>query len=225
MTEVIESWYLLPIGNILVKGPMSTTEVSDFRGSATVELAARPPRERILLAARDLFYRHGLHPVGVEAIAEAALTNKMTLYRHFKSKDDLIVAYVNQLAVEGDDIWDRIVADNPQDPEKRLDAWVNFIEDVLTNKLERGCALANAAVELGAEHPARAVIEAYKQRKRERLVGLFEAARYADPEVLADEVFLLFEGARISIQCGGKGPALRVVGMLRGLLAAGRSRG
>ncbi len=58
---------------------MRTTEVSDFRSSATVELAARPPRERILLAARDLFYRHGLHPVGVEAIAEAALPNKIKL--------------------------------------------------------------------------------------------------------------------------------------------------
>jgi AcrR family transcriptional regulator len=202
---------------------MTTTQASDFRGSATAELAGRPPRERILLVARDLFYRHGLYSVGVETIAEAALTNKMTLYRHFKSKDDLIVAYVNQLANEGDDIWARIVADNPHDPQKRLDAWVNFIEDVLTNKFERGCALANAAVELDAQHPARAVIEAYKQRKRERLVGLFEAARFADPELLADEVFLLFEGARISIQCGGKGPASRVVGMLRGLLAAGRS--
>jgi hypothetical protein len=51
-------------------------------------------------------------------------------------------------------------------------------------------------------------------------VKLFKAARYREPELLADEVFLLFEGARISIQCGGKGPASRVVGMLRSLLAA-----
>jgi hypothetical protein len=72
-----------------------------------------------------------------------------------------------------------------------------------------------------------AVIETYKRRKRDRLVKLFKAARYREPELLADEVFLLFEGARISIQCGGKGPASRVVGMLRSLLAARarRSRG
>jgi AcrR family transcriptional regulator len=174
--------------------------------------------------ACDLFYRHGVHAVGVELIAEAAQTNKMTLYRHFKSKDDLIVAYVNQLSDEGDIVWERIAAENPDDPQKRLDAWVDFVEDVLTNKYERGCPLANAAVELDPGHPARAIIEAYKRRKRESLVKLFKAARYRDPELLADEVFLLFEGARISIQCGGKGPASRVVRMLRGLLGDGQRR-
>ena len=46
-----------------------------------------PPRERIIAVAADLFYRHGIRAVGVEAIAEAAGTNKMTLYRHFVSKD------------------------------------------------------------------------------------------------------------------------------------------
>ena len=206
---------------------MNTTLLNENGKAGIAALASRPPRERILLVARDLFYRHGLHPVSVEAIVDAALTNKMTLYRHFKSKDDLIVAYVNQLASEGDIVWERIAADSPGDPQKRLDAWVDHIEDVLTNKYERGCALANAAVELDPDHPARAVIEAYKRRKREGLVKLFKAARYRDPERLADEVFLLFEGARISIQCGGKGPASRVVSMLRGLLAAGprRTRG
>lgn len=201
---------------------MTTIEIREALKTRASDFAGRPPRERILLAARDLFYRHGLHQVGVEAIAEAALTNKMTLYRHFKSKDDLIVAYITQLANEGDDVWDRIEADNPDDPQRRLDAWVGYVEDVLTNKLERGCALANAAVELEPAHAARAVIEAYKKRKRDRLVKLFRAACYEEPEFLADEVFLLFEGARISIQCGGKGPALRVVSFLRNLLAAGR---
>jgi AcrR family transcriptional regulator len=198
--------------------------VNDLSKVGAAALAALPPRERILVAARELFYRHGLHSVGVEAIAEAALTNKMTLYRHFKSKDELIVTYVSQLAGEGDAVFARIMEGNPDDPQRRLDAWVDYVEDVLTNKFERGCALANAAVELDTAHPARAVIEAYKQRKRDRLVKLFKAARYRDPELLADEVFLLFEGARISIQCGGKGPASRVVRMLRALLAAGPRR-
>ena len=49
------------------------------------------PRERILATARDLFHKHGIRGIGVEAIAEAAGTNKMTLYRHFNSKDDLVV--------------------------------------------------------------------------------------------------------------------------------------
>ena len=71
----------------------------------TSEAPQAPPRERILAAARDLFYRHGIRAVGVEAIAEAAATNKMTLYRHFGSKDELISAYLTQLAREGDEVW------------------------------------------------------------------------------------------------------------------------
>lgn len=204
---------------------MTTTQDKEFRNfsllraGVDVALAGKPPRERILIAARELFYRHGVHPVGVEAIAETALTNKMTLYRHFKSKDDLIVAYVQQLAREGDETLDGILTENAGDPGKQLEAWVNYVEDVLTNKFERGCALANAAVELDPQHPARAVIEAYKQRKHDRLVELFRAARYCAPERLADEVFLIFEGARISLQCGSKGPASRTVAMLRSLFA------
>jgi AcrR family transcriptional regulator len=52
------------------------------------------PRERILSAASGLFYRHGIRAVGVEAIAEEAKTNKMTLYRHFTSKDELVAQYL-----------------------------------------------------------------------------------------------------------------------------------
>jgi AcrR family transcriptional regulator len=184
-----------------------------------------PPRERILNVARDLFYRHGIHTVGVELISEAAQTNKMTLYRHFKSKDDLVVEYVRQLAAEGDAIWARLAEKHPDSPQKRLDAWVDHVEEILTNRFERGCALANAAVELQADHPARVVIEEYKGRKRNHLVRLFTDARYRHPEPLADELFLLFEGARISIQCGGRGPASRVVRMLRDLLERAPRKG
>jgi AcrR family transcriptional regulator len=204
---------------------MNTSQVNGLRIGSSSELAALPPRERILIAARDLFYRYGLYPVGVDTIVEAALTNKMTLYRHFKSKDDLIVAYIKRLADEGDEVWERLISENAGDPQKCIDAWVDYVEDILTNKLERGCAIANAAVELDPEHPAKAIIEAYKRRKRGNLVKLFKAARYRDPELLADEVFLLFEGARINIQCGKKGPASRLVQMLRNLLAAGPRQG
>lgn len=183
------------------------------------EEAEKPPRERILSATRELFYRHGIHPVGVEAIAEAALTNKMTLYRHFNSKDELIVAYVHELTREGEAVWDNFLAAHPNDPTKRLEMWLAYVDDIVTNRFERGCALANAAVELAPGHPARSHIESYKQRKRERLVSLFAELKYRDPELLADAVFLLFEGARVSIQCGGKGPASRIVDMLRDLLA------
>lgn len=198
---------------------MSKTIVRDWRNPDMPDTALPPPRERILSVACDLFYRHGIHAVGVELIAEEARTNKMTLYRHFKSKDDLVVEYVRQLAAEGDELWVRLAQDHPDNPEKRLAAWVDHVEDIVTRNGERGCALANAAVELQPGHPARGVIEDYKDRKRNHLVRMFRAARYRDPERLADELFLLFEGARISIQCGSRGPASRLVRMLRDLLA------
>src|ERR1700710_3004249 len=84
------------------------------RADAAVADTLRP-RERILLAARDLFHRHGIRGVGVETIAEAAGTNKMTLYRHFDSKDDLILAYLRGIAVEVDEMWRDIERDHPGD--------------------------------------------------------------------------------------------------------------
>jgi len=179
-----------------------------------------PPRARILAAARKLFYEHGIRAVGVEAIAEAAATNKMTLYRHFGSKDELVAAYLTELAKEGDDLWEKLAREYPGDANAQLEGWLRYVEEILTDGGERGCALTNAAVELREiVHPARQIIDDYKTRKRNRLVGLFRDAGYADPNQLADEVFLLFEGARISIQCCSNGPSLRVVQMLRSLLA------
>jgi AcrR family transcriptional regulator len=184
------------------------------------EAGSAPPRERILAAARTLFYRHGIRAVGVEAIAEAAATNKMTLYRHFGSKDELIAAYLTELAKEGDEVWETLARDYPGDANAQLEGWVQYVEKVLTDGGERGCAIANAAVEMREiDHPGRQIIDDYKTRKRNRLVTLFRDAGYDEPEQLADEVFLLFEGARISIQCCSSGPALRAVHMLRSLLA------
>src|SRR5829696_8002052 len=82
------------------------------------------PRERILAAASDLFYRLGIRAVGVEAIAEAAQTNKMTLYRHFGSKDELIAAYLQRLADQSVTSWERREAEYPGDPLGQLRAWL-----------------------------------------------------------------------------------------------------
>src|ERR1043166_3368948 len=128
------------------------------------------PRDRIVAAACDLFYRHGIRAVGVEAIAEAAGTNKMTLYRHFSSKDELVAECLRQVAAKADAVWDRIEAGHPADPRAQLSAWVAAIGAHLEDLDERGCAMCNAAVELpDRTHPARAVIEAFKRGQRERL--------------------------------------------------------
>src|SRR6202171_3573223 len=83
-----------------------------------------PPRARILAAAGELFYRHGIRAVGVEAIAEAAGTNKMTLYRHFASKDELVAEYLRQSAGKADAYWEELEAAHPGDPLGQIRAWV-----------------------------------------------------------------------------------------------------
>src|SRR6201993_4918297 len=105
-----------------------------------------PPRARILAAAGDLFYRHGIRAVGVEAIAEAAGTNKMTLYRHFASKDELVAEYLRQAAQAADGCWERFARSHPGDPLAQLQAWLEEMAHHLAEPGERGCALANAAI-------------------------------------------------------------------------------
>ena len=180
-----------------------------------------PPRERILAAACDLFYRNGIRAVGVDAIAEAAGTNKMTLYRHFASKDELVAEYLRHLAAESDTVWQEIEQAHPGDPRAQLGAWIESMAGHIANADERGCALANAAIELPEKsHPARPVIEAFKKDQRERLAALCRAAGLSQPELVADELFLLLEGARVSTQSvGHSGPGCSFVRMGQALIA------
>ncbi|MGD0430916.1 MAG: TetR/AcrR family transcriptional regulator [Acetobacteraceae bacterium] len=186
-----------------------------------------PPRERILAAARALFYRRGIHVVGVDAIAEAAGTNKMTLYRHFASKDILIAACLRELTREFDTTWETIAAAHVGDPKGQLLAWLRHVCDFKENEADRGCALANAAVELpDKDHPARQVIRETKSAHRERLVSLCREAGLTDPEGLSDEIQLLWEGARVTAQSvGPEGLSARLIGMLEALVAAHAPRG
>jgi AcrR family transcriptional regulator len=181
-----------------------------------------PPRQRILEAASDLFYRHGIRAVGVEAIAEAAGTNKMTLYRHFSSKDELVAEYLRCLARDGGRLWQELDANHPGDPRAQLRGWLAAMQAHVLDSDQRGCALANAAVELPEKaHPARCVIEQFKSAQRGRLAGLCAASGVSEPELLADELFLLLEGAHVSAQSlGPSGPASRLVRMGEALIAS-----
>jgi hypothetical protein len=89
----------------------------------------------------------------------------------------------------------------------------------------RGCALANAAVELPEkDHPARAVIEECKRRQRDALVRLCDTAELSEPEMLADEFLLLIEGARVTAQSmGADGLDARLLRMSEALIAAHRA--
>jgi AcrR family transcriptional regulator len=176
-----------------------------------IRVAVQAPRERILAAARALFYARGIRAVGVDEIAEAALTNKMTLYRHFGSKDGLIIEYLSVLARESEAIWDDLARLHAGKPDLQIEGWIVRISAKLMEKGGRGCAIANAAVEIAeSDHPARAVIMGHMEAQRDRIAMLSRSAGFADPERLADEIYLLLEGARVNLQCvGRRGPGGR----------------
>jgi AcrR family transcriptional regulator len=181
-----------------------------------------PPRERILATATELFYRHGIRAIGVEAIAEAAGTNKMTLYRHFPSKDELVAECLRQVARESEQRWQRYEQAHPGDPRAQIRGWLTDVANILADKNHRGCALANAAIELpDRTHPARRVVEEFKLGQRQRLAQLCRSAGLKDPEMLADELYLLLEGARVTAQSvGAEGLGARLRRMGEAMIAA-----
>jgi AcrR family transcriptional regulator len=179
------------------------------------------PRDRIVGTARDLFRKHGLRGIGVDAIAEAAGTNKMTLYRHFASKDDLIVACLREVAAEADAFWVDIDTAHPGDPMAQLHAWVACAAEYAIAD-GHGCDIANAAVELTApDHPARKVVEEFKTVQRARLADLCRATGIAQPDLLTDALILLIEGARVNWQSvGSVGPGARFAQIAEAVIAS-----
>jgi AcrR family transcriptional regulator len=185
--------------------------------------AAAPPRprDRIISTARDLFRKHGIRGIGVDAIADIAGTNKMTLYRHFGSKDDLVVACLRDVARDVEAIWAGFEAAHPDDPLAQLHAWVRCGAECAVGD-GRGCDMANAAVELAeSDHPARCVIEEFKSAQRDRLAALCRRAGIAKADLLADTLSLLLEGARVSRQSAGvEGPCARFIAIGEAVIAA-----
>ena len=163
-----------------------------------------PVRERILVAAGDLFHKQGIRGVGVEAIAEAAQTNKMTLYRYFDSKDELIAEWVRGMIAHKEEEWKDLTAKHRGDPQGLLQDWSRRTAAKLAEMEERGSALGNALAELpDTEHPARRVIQEYKIRSHKRVVRLCKAAGFQDPILAANLFSMLLEGAHSCVQCMG----------------------
>jgi AcrR family transcriptional regulator len=163
-----------------------------------------PLRERILVAAGDLFHKQGIRGVGVEAIAEAAQTNKMTLYRYFASKDELITEWVRGMIAHKEEDWKDLSARYRGDPEGQLQEWSRRIAAKLRAMEERGSALGNAFAELpDPSHPARRVMQEHKVREHKRVVRLCKAAGFPDPAFSANLFTMLLEGAHSCGTCVG----------------------
>jgi AcrR family transcriptional regulator len=162
------------------------------------------PRDRILDAARELFRKHGIRGVGVDAIASAADSNKMTLYRHFGSKDDLIVACLQAATREWDAFWERIEARNPDDAEAQLDDWIDRVAEGIRSGGDCNCEILSAAFQLMPDDgSALKVINEFKTRQRDRLARICGDAGVDDYELLTTTLVLLIEGARSNRQSMG----------------------
>ena len=165
---------------------------------------ALPLRERILAAADDLFRRLGVRGVGVEQIAAEAGTNKMTLYRYFESKDQLITEWMRGVIEQKEAGWDAIVAEHPDDPCAQLVAWSRRTGAALAAMEERGSAILNSIAELPElEHPARCLIDEHRKREHLRILELCRRAGFAEPELAADQFYFLLEGAKCCVQSMG----------------------
>jgi AcrR family transcriptional regulator len=161
-------------------------------------------RDRILAAADDLFRKQGIRGIGVEAIAEAAGTNKMTLYRYFASKDELIAQWVAAIIAQKDAEWDEMSRLHEDDPQAHLQDWSRRIAAKLAAMEGRGSILHNAIAELPeADHPARRLIQEYKKREHKRIRRLCEAAEFQNPELAANLFYMMLEGATNCVQCVG----------------------
>ncbi len=179
--------------------PVSCQETN----SVKAEIA---PKDQLFQTAARLFYQHGYRATGVDTIAAASGIGKMTLYRHFPSKDDLIVAYLR----DSDGLFwrgfEHIIAAAPTPAEKLVAFFVSLGEYVVSPACY-GCPFLNAAAEYpDPEHPAHQVAVAHKRAVGARFRELAAAAGAAQPDVLAGGLVLLMDGAYMTARMFGASP-------------------
>jgi len=165
-------------------------------------------RDRIFEAARRLFYKLGIRGVSVDAIAAEADTTKVTLYRVFDSKEQLICAVLEDQAKRFWAWWDSVVARYPNQPREQILALFSELRGFMEEETaERGCPLTNAAVEVVEEdHPARELIRKNKEEKVRRLRAICRELGARQPEALADALLLIVNGM-FSTRVSGDGAA------------------
>lgn len=175
-------------------------------------------RERILRTASELFYREGARAVGVDLIVERAGVAKTSLYRYFRTKDDLIAAFLEREDRDFWRQWDDIAQRHRGDAQAELDAHMHWIGQRLGRKNYRGCPQLNMAAEFpDAQHPARLVAFTHKKELRNRLKGIAQRLAARNPDDLAAQMLLLVNGAFVSSQAVSGNEAVPV------LLAASRA--
>lgn len=180
-------------------------------------------RDRIFETACELFYRHGIHGVGVDVIAAEAGSNKMSFYRSFASKDALVTEYLREQEREFWAWWDDAIARHPGDPRRQIEALFEAQLEFANSKSCRGCALGNAAVEItDDEDTLSTLVRQYKEKVRRRLHTLARAMHARDAEILGDALMLLMDGGYFTrlIFPRSSGPITAALPAVRALINA-----
>src|ERR1700741_2376441 len=156
--------------------------------------ASRPSaRERLLAAANELFYNEGVHTVGIDRVIEQAGVAKASLYNTFGSKDELVRAY---LQTRHASVTERIMqaVERYDTPRERLLAVFEGQGELFAQPGYRGCAFARASAESEPGDLAEQAAEAYRRWVRALLTQLAAQAGVPEPEVLACQLHLLYDG-------------------------------
>lgn len=154
-----------------------------------------PAAQRLRTVAKDLFYRQGIRATGVEELCRMAGTTKISLYRAYPSKDELIAAILREECEDKTCLISR-ASDPAVPPRERPAACIAAAVEALRTPGFRGCSVGLAIAEFpDPEHPARKVADAHKLKTREDLRRLCADAGAADPARLGDALLLLVEGA------------------------------
>jgi AcrR family transcriptional regulator len=153
-------------------------------------------RDRLLTAASKLFHEGGIQATGVDSIIEAAGVAKATFYRHFPSKDDLVVAWLRDPRTRWHDRVRARVEESRAAPDEAIPLFFEAVAEWLENEGYRGCPYLNTAVEITEPtHPALLVVLEYLQEVEDYITGLVAAAGYRNPRMLAMELQTLLAGA------------------------------
>jgi len=172
--------------------------------SASLPKTSTPKRDLLLDTAADLFYREGYHAVGIDRILAEAGLAKMTLYHHFASKEELIVAALERRGnAIGAAVTEAMAAAGPS-PRKRLQALFDWHQRWFDSKEFNGCAFIRAVGEYPeTDSPVHQAVIVQKTRSRERLKDLLTEWEVSDPDGLARQILLLLEGAIVSAHTFG----------------------
>jgi AcrR family transcriptional regulator len=161
------------------------------------------PKDQLFRTAATLFYQQGYRATGVDTIAAESGIGKMTLYRHYPSKDDLIVAYLR----DSDNVfWNGFeqIAAGASTPREKLLAFFLALQDYVTSDTCYGCPFLNAAAEYpDPDHPAHRIAVEHKQKVRARFQQLAADGGAPRPDELAGALVLLMDGAYMTSRMFG----------------------